>query len=255
MNGLGGIQVATDFSEGANWALERARLLPLRRGAGLELLHVAPADASEAEVRKRLDPLRSRDFAVSIARGRPSVEIVRSAHHGRFELIVLGRHGDRTFRDLLIGSTAERVIRQGDVSVLVVAKPPEQPYRRPVVAVDFSESSRLALKLALRMTDATAPIVVVHAADEAGRHRADLAGLVDEAARDRGHEIVFETGDPRQVILDLAQKRHADLIALGTQGRTGLPHLLIGSVAEGVLRAAERDVLVARLPTVDFRLA
>jgi nucleotide-binding universal stress UspA family protein len=81
------------------------------------------------------------------------VEITRSAHHGRAELVVLGRHEEkeRSWRDRLLGTTAERVIRNGDVSVLVVAEPAKAPYRRPLVAVDMSQSSRLALQLALRL--------------------------------------------------------------------------------------------------------
>ena len=66
--------------------------------------------------------------------------------------------------------------------------------------------------------------------------------------------VVIRTGDPRQIILEEAKQRGSDLVALGTQGRTGLAHILVGSVAEAVLRSASCDVLVARLPRVDFSL-
>jgi nucleotide-binding universal stress UspA family protein len=50
--------------------------------------------------------------------------------------------------------------------------------------------------------------------------------------------------------LDEAKQRSADILALGTKGRTGLARVLVGSVAEGVIRGTACDVLVARLPEV-----
>jgi universal stress protein A len=56
------------------------------------------------------------------------------------------------------------------------------------------------------------------------------------------------------VILDLAAERVCDLVALGTHGRSGLAHVLIGSVAEGVVRTARCDVVVARPLELPFSL-
>jgi universal stress protein A len=55
-------------------------------------------------------------------------------------------------------------------------------------------------------------------------------------------------GDPFPVICRIAQEDHADLIVMGSHGRTGLSHVLIGSVAERVVRHAPCPVLVAKLP-------
>jgi nucleotide-binding universal stress UspA family protein len=61
-------------------------------------------------------------------------------------------------------------------------------------------------------------------------------------------------GDPRTVILAEAVRRRIDLLAVGTHGRQGLSHALIGSVAEWVIQAATCDVLVARSARVSFEL-
>ena len=61
-------------------------------------------------------------------------------------------------------------------------------------------------------------------------------------------EIVVIHGNPSQEILDTARQRQVDLIVMGTHGRTGLPHALLGSVAERVVRSAPCPVLVTRHP-------
>lgn len=62
-------------------------------------------------------------------------------------------------------------------------------------------------------------------------------------------EMVVRHGAPFQEIIDTARARQVDLIIMGTHGRTGLAHLLLGSVAERVVRLAPCPVLVARQPT------
>lgn len=61
-------------------------------------------------------------------------------------------------------------------------------------------------------------------------------------------EIEVESGHPTDVIVRMAQRQKVDLIVMGTHGRSGLPHLLMGSVAEKVVRLAPCSVLVVREP-------
>jgi nucleotide-binding universal stress UspA family protein len=163
---------------------------------------------------------------------------------------------------------------EGAQRALVVAEPAKAPYRRPLVAVDMSQSSRLALQLASRLQlddviDVLHSIAPVSDLAESGfvpdigrfhadierNARAELSAFL--GAIERSHakwNITLRMGDPRDVILQEAKRRENDLIVLGANGKTQLPHVLIGSVAEAVLRAATCDVLVARLPRADFRL-
>jgi len=76
---------------------------------------------------------------------------------------------------------------------------------------------------------------------EAYLSRVTAAGLTGE--------IVVVHGVPFQEILDMAKKRQVDLIIMGTHGSTGLSHVLLGSVAEKVVRLAPCPVLIARQPT------
>ena len=76
---------------------------------------------------------------------------------------------------------------------------------------------------------------------EAHLERVTAAGLEGE--------IVVVHGIPFHEIIETARTRQVDLIIMGTHGRTGLHHVLLGSVAEKVVRLAPCSVLVARIPT------
>lgn len=282
---LGNILVATDFSAGAASAVARAALLPITPGSAITLLHVLPSDgAAEAAARRALAQaaVAARaatqaagqtdvDVFTALAHGTPFVEIIRSARDTRAQLIVLGRHGRRAFRDLVLGSTAERVIRKGDTPVLVVTAQAAGPYRRPLVAVDGSDTSRRAFELALRVVGPDVrTIEVVHAYEVDHEGALRRTGLPDQELRayrlqsknaaralvetflaacgddGRAARVALRRGDPRRVILRVVAQRRADLLALGTHGRSGLAQLLIGSVAEAVVRMVSCDVLVAR---------
>jgi nucleotide-binding universal stress UspA family protein len=202
-----------------------------------------------------------------LAQGEPYPEILRRS--ARADLVIVGRHGRRAFRDLMVGSTSERVVRHAFVPTLVVGAPARSTYRRPVAAVDRDSDSRATLELAARVLGtghrALDVVHAYHAAHEAALARvgtpagraayrrecreeacraiAGLVGGTSAAPAVRG--IRLRRADPRQAILGAARARRADLIVVGTHGRTGLAHALMGSVAEAVLRHAECDVLVA----------
>jgi nucleotide-binding universal stress UspA family protein len=79
-----------------------------------------------------------------------------------------------------------------------------------------------------------------HASEEMARLVAEYANTLPIA------ETLLESGDPARVIVDTAERRGSDLIVIGTHGRTGFSHFLLGSVAEKVVRRATRPVLTVR---------
>ncbi|HEU4427794.1 MAG TPA: universal stress protein [Myxococcota bacterium] len=210
-----------------------------------------------------------------VLEGRHFVEIVRDVRRSSSELLVLGRHGRRPLRDLFLGTVADRVVRTSPVPVLVVNARPTRAYARPLVAVDFegaSEGLLDALERVLGPTCTTArafhafdvPFESLIAPNAPPRGESDyrrecreraqsqigalLARRGASAVRYRG---VVRSGDPRDAILCEARRYRADLIALGTHGRPGIAHALLGSVAEWVVRAGPCDVLEVR--PVGFR--
>lgn len=174
--------VPTDFSKGAERVIGRALQLPLAPGARVHVVHVLPGDLpakvrakAEADTRNSLEQTLSRaaghvrqssgalKLTSEVLRGEAFVEIIRCSRIDA-ELIVLGRHGRRPVRDMFIGTTAERVIRKGDVPVLVATINPSEPYRRPLIATDLEDASRRTFELALLVLGPEAKSVsVVHA--------------------------------------------------------------------------------------------
>jgi nucleotide-binding universal stress UspA family protein len=288
------VLVPTDFSAGAERALGRALLLPLAGDARLHIVHVLPADLpARARQKAEADAADGLASAVNQARKRSSadlnvtselltgeafVEIIRCSRNVGADVIAIGRYGRRSLRDMLIGTTAERVIRKGDVPVLAVNLKPARAYRRPVIATDFSAAARRTFDLALRVLGSEVEnIDVVHAfsvpfagflapvysAREKSEYRRDCReqareGLAAFIAPYRELDVRWKTavrsGDARSVVLAEAARRRADLIALGTHARSGVAHALLGSVAEWIIAGAPCDVLVARPIRFTFEL-
>lgn len=133
---------------------------------------------------------------------------------------------------------------------------------RIVCAVDFSETSLLALQHASSLAHASgATLYIVHVeqtplkySEGHARYQAELdeyRRLLHEAAPTRpsiDHEHHYLRGAVADELIQFAHYRHVDLIVLGTHGRTGLARLLMGSVAQEVVRRADCPVITVRGP-------
>jgi nucleotide-binding universal stress UspA family protein len=135
-------------------------------------------------------------------------------------------------------------------------------FRRIVWPTDLEDGSQAVMDLVRRLTLQNNSILyVVHVCPALGPQVASIVQLAREAealamkrlhedvAAHLGgieHEFVVTTGDTASKIVEIAQRLQADLIIMGTHGRRGLPRVLLGSVAERVLREAPCPVLVTR---------
>jgi nucleotide-binding universal stress UspA family protein len=202
----------------------------------------------------------------------PADEIERYAKRHDIDLIVMGTHGHRGVAHALLGSVAERVVRVAPCPVITVREPQApgdtglQPPARILVPTDFSPPSDRALEHAQALARKSgASIHLLHVLEDL----VDTASFGTEvfvpdspevraarlqAARERlAARTAVGAGDPRvttevvvgagaRTIVRYAAEQHFDLIVMGTHGRTGLAHLLMGSVAEGVVRTANCPV-------------
>ncbi|HTO07345.1 MAG TPA: universal stress protein [Myxococcota bacterium] len=197
----------------------------------------------------------------------PGFAIAAAAERAHADLIVMGSRGLTGLKHVLLGSVAERTVRAAHCPVLTV-KTADVRLRTILVPMDFSPAAQQALELAksLAKTAGPAHLVLVHAyyvPVELEQYlvshgdpfferlakgvtkdlEAILTGLSDAGI---SAEYAARPGVPETVILEVAREKKADLIAMGTHGRRGLKHLLLGSVAEHVVRGAEIPVLTVR---------
>jgi nucleotide-binding universal stress UspA family protein len=211
--------------------------------------------------------------------GEPSTAILEFAAARGSGLIVVGTRGQKTLDTLLLGSTARRVMQHADCPVLSVqpqSSPPSGPIRRILVATDFSREAAAALHFASMLLHSRAEspdrseILLLHAyivpydllstdgftSAAAGLEQwhtaqTDVENRLESLAHEHrivGIELLTRgvEGYPPDVIVEQARTHHVDLIAMGTHGRTGLSHAVLGSIAEKVIHGAPCPVLTVR---------
>jgi nucleotide-binding universal stress UspA family protein len=209
--------------------------------------------------------------------GKDFVAVIGAARRLAADLIVVGAHGSHSLQDLFLGTTAEKIVRKGGISVLVVKNGSVVPYRRVLVPTDFSDTARQALGAALELFP-EAHFDLLHVYTFWGEGRLGLADLSKKTREQYQQQIQhgaeaamtewlqgldldtrriqrhFRQGHPGALIPQLASELATDLVTMGTTGRSGLPYILLGSVAEHALREAPCDVLLVRQPGFRFEL-
>ena len=282
------IVVATDFSTPAGRAVRRAALIAKACHAELHLLHVVhplalypgpdirPAEATRNDeaaakgARIRLEELAATlqthfgiEAHASTRIGRAHGEIADYARTVEAGLVVAGARGENTLLDLLLGSTAARVLRTAACPVLIVKLQTQPaPYRDALVALDFSPGFA-AMPALCRAAAPDARIELLHVYDTTIDERMRQAGLDAAFAEDYRRRALAEAetrlqaaqpegactrhvtaGYPAAAIVERAASQRAELIALGRSGKSGMQAFLLGSVAKDVVNAADCDVLV-----------
>ena len=220
----------------------------------------------------KLDALQARGIQASlVGRGGPPGDVIAEVvkEHSA-ELIVVGTHGHTGIQRFLLGSVATAVLRTAPCDVLVCRGSGTGAFARPLVASDFSPAAARALRNCAALAAPGAPIEVIHSwqlpagswgATLLGQARfpwntvrdAVLGGVKAQADKlaatvgDLGHPVHIELvqGPPPSVITHRAEQGGHDLIAVGTHGHSGFRRLLLGSVAESVIRHAPCSVFVA----------
>ena len=280
----GPVLVATDLGDAADEAIRQADGLSRALGGPLLACHVLPEllqvrmlfpqfhqrdaaarqgleDEAAELVGRRVRDLtgRTRDeYRVLLDTGSAHAGILRAAEEAGAGVVVAGP-----------GGVAERVVRHAPCAVLiarrsgpgvVLAATDFSDPALPAVAAGAAEAARRGVEFAVvhsvDLTPAAATpalaahpaLAVLSAVDSAAVRDSTLASL--RACLDRlkaaGTAIAAE-GPAARAILETARTRPAELVVVGTVGRTGLSRLALGSVAEAVLRAAPCSTLVVRL--------
>ena len=295
------ILFATDGSHGSAIAEAYACELAQSWGASLTVMSVLEfppgmnpdyavnrlyLDELMKDVTTKLTDLKARAASLGVpvqsyvATGIPSEEVSAVARTQGAELIVVGTRGKTGLEHVLLGSTAERVIRMAPCPVLTVPmvkqrtegsssiEKPNTTLKRMLVPVDFSDCSFDAFeygaliakrsKASIKLFHVLEPVsygldfTLPHAAQHESNKTAVIKRLSELAAELTAaglpSDFLISGGLPADSILDAARAQSVDMIVMGTHGRHGLSHVLFGSVAEAVLRRSPCPVLTVRSP-------
>ncbi len=194
----------------------------------------------------------------------PFAGIARAVEDETPDLLVIGSHRRQILRDVFVGTTAERTVRSVNCPVLMVNASPVAPYHHVMFATDLSDGARQAALRAVAIgIMAGVAISVLHVfealdtnftmtkeqresyiADEQAAASRNLSEFVKSVRLEMSQQTVrLAETSTAEAILKAAKEISADLVVVGTHGRTGFAKFFLGSVAEAVLRGADRDVL------------
>jgi nucleotide-binding universal stress UspA family protein len=236
-----------------------------------QLGEVSAAVRAEEAVRlaAKLAEIQARGLVASVISriGAPDEVLTAAAHDEHADLIVVGTHGRTGISRFLLGSVASATLRRAPCDVLIVRGAPVQAtYEKPLLATDFSPAADRAIARAANVFAPGTRLHVVHAWQlPAGSWGATLLGQArfpwstvrdavlasaraqaDKLAAEHGgtFQVELVQGPPAHVITEHAEHGGHDLIIVGAYGHRGFRRLLLGSVAESIVRHAPCSVLV-----------
>jgi nucleotide-binding universal stress UspA family protein len=243
----------------------------------------APAEAMLEELvvkmRARLRELaQSPDFSrfrveTAVQRGKPFVELIRTCREWNGHLIVVGASSRGEGR--LLGSTSDRVLRKAPVPVLIAKRALPVGPLTVLIPVDFSACSKQAAAEALALVRGYGGrVIFLHVLDiqylypdAYGASPVVLPPLTPAEIEPDWQEFLHglplegiawekqtREGRAAPTIAEAAAALAADLVVIGTHGRSGIAHLLLGSVAEATLRLTACPVLTVRPDAFRFEL-
>jgi len=285
---------ATDLSDASQGAWEDARRLGKLFDAEIVILHVATPppvflDAAYAsagiieelranarrDAETRLDGMLGSirgsglKARIRLEEGPAAQRVLEAVAQEKADLLIVGTHGRTGVDRFLLGSVADRLMRQAPCPVLTVppgrGSEPRPNIRRICYATDFSPTARAAWPLAVAIATASdAHIDLVHVVFQpvVDRHlpveslgqmahllyeqgRAEVERFLEQSTlpRDRVRVHLVQGGAPDERIVHAATEHAADLIVMGTHGWSGLPRWLLGSVALHAIQMAPCPVL------------
>jgi nucleotide-binding universal stress UspA family protein len=200
--------------------------------------------------------------------GAPAQRILEVANEERADVIIVGTHGRTGLQRAILGSVADRLVRQAPCPVVTVpptlGDKPRGKIRRICYATDFSPSARAAWPWVVAIASAAdAEVDLVHVTFSpvpdrhlSGEEMGRIAHMLHEQGRAEAQRFLEQSpfpggrisvrlshGDPGEQIVHQAQAQSADLIVMGTHGWSGVVRWMLGSVAHHVIQAAPCPVL------------
>jgi len=273
--------IATDGTAQSDAAIALARLLRLRGQGEVKVLTVVDQASipwgtvepslvidyerglhQDAQTRSKaqLDRLGEKNWSVEVRSGDPATTIAALAKESRARMVLVGLGGHGAAARFFGNETALQLMRVSQVPVFAVDSKLRALPNRIMVAMDFSESSIEAARLALEIAAPGATVTLVHVVPwerkdyipehwfreheaHVGAELARVTGWLDQGGKSRIHQKILY-GKPGPSLLACAEQLDADLIVAGTHGRGLFKRMLGGETLGKLVRGARRSVLV-----------
>ena len=236
----------------------------------------------QEELETAIEPVKQQglDVRAKLLFGKPFLEIIRQVLRENHDLVIKAAQGEGGLQGMLFGSTAMHLMRKCPCPVWVVKKGGSERYNRIIAALDPDSSDGQRNKLSAKIMDLAtslakleqSELLVVHAWSLYGEtilrggggrmEKGELDRLVGEAESTHksglndllqkydlqglNYQVHFVKGEAGKVIPELAGKKAADLIVMGTLSRSGVAGFLIGNTAEKILHKVDCSVLAVK---------
>lgn len=271
------ILVPTDFSNEAEHALKVAAQLAKRYNSEIYLLHLleipvqqvdtlnVQSDFPEAMFFMRLAHQKFEDIMASdylegitvhetVDFNQNFAEVSNVAKEKGADLIVMGSHGSSGFKEMFIGSNAEKVVRTSEIPVLVIKNHHENfEINDFVFASDFKndnqETYKQAAKLA-RMFGAKIHLLLVNTASNFQttiKAHDRIQDFISEDTFENYTINIYNDETVEKGILNFSREIKADLIGISTHGRQGIAHFFNSSISEDLVNHAKRPVMTFKI--------
>jgi len=213
-------------------------------------------DATSQAARENLARLAAHFDAKSIRasatllRGTASISLLNFEKEHQVDLVVIATHGRSGVTRFALGSVADRLVREGSAPVIVVrGVPADRRLAKALLMLDGSGVAEEALPIVKELAGRPLRVVKLFRVVQDPGDRSAAAHYLETIEADLMREgfkteIAVDTGDPALLVRRAAED--TDLVVLCTHGRGGFDRIRHGSVAERVVREAEKPVLLAR---------
>ncbi len=271
------ILIPTDFSDHAEYALKVAAQIARKNNGEIILLHMLelPNQAGDAigsghnipelmffknAAIKKLEDLMEEDYLDGITVS-DVIQfelafdgIMKISEKNNVDLIVMGSHGASGFKEMFIGSNAEKVVRNSDVPVLIIKKEQNDfQVNDFVFASDFADEIKKPFQKAVDFAnkfDATLHLVMINTPNNfKSSAEADdiMKKFVSEFKVNKYDTHLYSDTNVEKGILNFSNSVNADLIGMSTHGRKGLAHFFNGSISEDLVNHASRPVVTFKI--------
>ena len=278
------ILVPTDFSEPSYYGLDAAAQLAVKTGASIHIFNacevsdyyyaadpvaMAPPASIMLEgineqlqktANSKLTALKKRSSLKGL-KVTTSCEVTSNVHNTitstadtlKADVIVMGSHGSGNLKDIILGSTAERVVRFAVKPVIVIpVKPAKKLFKKIVFASDFTEEAYSIFPFVKefgKINSSEIHLLKINTMDQFSRTIDDRKKLADFNKKFGGKFVTSLYSDymKEEGILNYAHEVKADLIAIGTHGKRGLKRFFSEDVSEGIVRLSHIPILIVNL--------